>query len=290
MIRKLAALLALMLVFVACGGDDDTTATTAADGEPATTAPAPASGGDDNGDGNGDGNGAAAPGAGDDFCTMFEPVVETQVGAFDLSPETLEESLNMALAAADDVLDAAPNEIEDDVQVLINGFQDLAAAMEDVDYNPFANMEAFLADPRVQNLDSAEYAAANMAINEYCGIEPEPGVDGGFGLPPDTMPPGATLPPDLVSGDLPENFNPDFVPPGVTDIQTIDVGIGYQVTFTSSAPWEEVLAHYTNVLGDPFTLQEAAGISAAHWFMNDGTTVVASDTAGTLTVTVAGPS
>ena len=156
--RKLTIGVALLLAMTACGGGDSDSDTTAPGATPTTSS----------GTGGG-GNNGAAPGATTDFCMLVDDIAETQDIAFDLGPDALEDSMNDALDFADKARDAAPSDIEDAADTLFSGFEGFADALADIDYDPFANQDAFLNDPRVMYLDSDEYNNAGEAVDAFCG-------------------------------------------------------------------------------------------------------------------------
>ena len=73
----------------------------------------------------------------------------------------------MVVDLFDDAADAAPDEIEEDVQVLADQFKEFFDELEDADFNPAA------IDPSV--LDNPEADAASERIDEFCGLDPDAG-------------------------------------------------------------------------------------------------------------------
>ena len=271
--------MALLLVVAACdGGSDDgggTTTTAGSDSGQATTTTT-TTGAPDGGD-NGSSGG---PGADTEFCE-FDKEVKSAFILVNLSPQGLEDSMETVLQLAEQFTDAAPSEIRDDVNILIKGFSDFVDALADLDYDIIANLEAFDNDPRVIYLDSPEYLAAAQTADEFCGNDTEDTAD-----PP--SPPGA-LPPGFVADDLPDEFPAGLIPPGITDVQSLSVpGAGFQVTFTSDAPFDDVVAQYTNELGDPQALVSDGPTKVAQWFLPSGSTVLLQEASGMVVVVVVG--
>lgn len=140
--RTIAALLLLALVsfpLAACGDDDD-------------------SGG---ADGSGGGGGDAAS-----FCDDARDLDERFAGiGEDFDPESLAEVRN-TLADLD-----APAEIEDDFETLVDGFDVLIEALEDIDINdPEALQEL---GGLAEEFEESEAAADRIGtfLEEECGIE-----------------------------------------------------------------------------------------------------------------------
>ncbi len=277
--------MALLLVVAACGGDSDdggdTTTTAASDsGQTATTTTTTTTTTTGAPDG-GDNGSAGGPGADTEFCQFDEELDNTFDVAFTLSPEGLEDSLETALQLAEQFTDVAPSAIRDDVKILVKGFSDFVDALADIDYDFFNSSDAFENDPRVMYLESPEYLAAAQAVDDYCGND----ADDASG-PPSSA---GTLPPGFVADDLPDDFPAGLVPPNVTDVQSLSVpGAGFQVTFTSDAPFDDILSQYTNELGEPQALVPDGPMKVAQWFLSSGSTVLMTETGGTVVVVVVG--
>ena len=287
--RKLTLGIALLLLATACGGGGDDnggddsggTTTTASDAGQSTTTTTSSSGDD-------------GPGANTEFCGFDDQFDDVFDSALTLSPQGIEDAMQTTLQLANQAADTAPSAIRDDVNLLLGGFSDLVDALADIDYDVINNFDAFNNDPRVMNLDSPEYEAASQAIDDYCG---DGGDDLNDGVSPPTIPgtditvPGSTdgtLPPGIISDDLPDNFPAGLVPPGNVETQTINVGPGYQVTFTTDASFDDVVASYTAELGAPTSTIVVDGASSATWFQSDGTIIVVQESDDGTSAVVAG--
>lgn len=111
--------------------------------------------GDDGGDGGGD-SGGDSGGSAEDFCSVGD-----DLDAFGASEEIDNDAFQSAL---DDAVDAAPDEIKDDVETVRSAF-------EDVD---LADPEA-LADPELQEKFTApEFKEASENLEEYVNKNCEP--------------------------------------------------------------------------------------------------------------------
>ncbi|GMQ86550.1 MAG: hypothetical protein BMS9Abin07_2132 [Acidimicrobiia bacterium] len=281
--RKVTLGIALLLVMSACssGGDGDPATTAGSAGQATTPTSASSSGGDGGGTPSAD-----APGADSDFCLLLDDIEQEQDVIFDLTPDTLEEAMNNTLEFADQAAAIAPSELEDAVDTLFSGFADFVNALADIDYDPFTNQAAFLEDPRVMYLDSAEYTEAGAAVDEYCGDSPDTGTVG----PPSSIPGGGTVPPSGgSSADLPDAFPDDLVPPGVTNVESISAGGVFSVTFTSDASFDDVVAFFTDAVGPAVSNIEAGAVRTAQWVPGGNlTTIIVVEEEGTVTAFVAG--
>ena len=142
----------LALVGGACGGDDDGGAT-----DDASTSDA------DNGDDE------SASGSDSEWCNLIENA-ETPEALDNLDiddPDSVEDAFQSVVELFDDAADAAPDEIEEDVQVLADQFREFFDELEDADFNPAA------IDPSV--LDNPEADAASERIDDFCGLDPDAG-------------------------------------------------------------------------------------------------------------------
>jgi hypothetical protein len=168
--RRIALLLLVLLSLVAgaCGGGD---------------------GGDDNGDSAGSAAGGTREAGSDDaddadtdfsgegsgdFCDKIQVLNDDE--SLEMSgEETEEESRRKAqesLDALDDLADDAPPEIEDDVDLLVEGLRPLLEAIaEGKDFTQMSEEE----QAEFEALDSEEYEAAGNRVNAYvegvCGID-----------------------------------------------------------------------------------------------------------------------
>lgn len=252
--RNMTLGIALLLVMAACGGDDGDTATTAGSDNGTTTTTTTS---DDN---NGDG-GSNGPGADSDFCMFLDEIDEEQDQILTLTPEALEEAMDRTLNLADEAAAIAPSELENEVDILFTGFEGLVDALADIDYDPFTNQAAFIADPRVEYLDSAEYEAAGTAVDEYCGDSPSAG-----GLDPATTITGGTVPSaGGSSGEIPDGYPDDLIPPGVTNVESVGAAPAFSVTFTTDASYDDTVQFFTDEFGPPASNIDAGAAKIAQW-------------------------
>ena len=252
--RNMTLGIALLLVMAACGGDDGDTATTAGSDDETTTTTS----GSDNGDGGG--NGGSGPGADSDFCMFLDEIEQEQDAILTLTPEALEDAMDRTLDLADQAADIAPSELDNEVDILFTGFEGLVDALADINYDPFTNQAAFIADPRVVYLDSAEYETAGTAVDEYCGDSP----DNGTADPPTTVP-GTVPSTGGSSGEIPDGYPDDLIPPGVTNVESVGAAPAFSVTFTTDASYDDTVQFFTDAFGPPASDIDAGAGKIAQW-------------------------
>jgi hypothetical protein len=169
-VKRLAALLIpAALVLAACGGDDDTAATTTAvagvDGTTADDADSDAPAGTD--------PAPAQPGEGSSsaYCNLFRSFEEEDPfeNLDDDDFGSFREGFEQAQGILEEIVAIAPAEIRDDFVTIAEGFGQLRAALEAVDYNFFELDESAL-----EGFEDIRFEEAGEAIDEYnervCGI------------------------------------------------------------------------------------------------------------------------
>jgi hypothetical protein len=156
---------ALALASGACGGDDDAAedapATSDAAEDAAATSDA-ADVGDDSG-GDGDSNNS-------EWCQLARGV-ESESDLLDdvdfTDPEAIEDAFQQVIDSLEDAADSAPEEIEADVELTLDGFNELFDALQAVDFDFLEIDQSFAENPEVE--------AASDRIEAYnereCGIE-----------------------------------------------------------------------------------------------------------------------
>lgn len=241
--HRLALLLtALALVGAACGGGSDTTATddNAAPATDATTAPADVSTTSTAATTTTveeQRNTPSGSGADSEYCTRAQE--DQTFEGFNVFSDDLEGEIERLLAMMAEAEAAAPDEIADDVRTLFNAFRELAALLAEYEYDLMAIPPD---DPRLTGMDTPELEQAANNVAAYCGIDID-ASGGDDGAP--TGGAGAFL---VGDDELPEDFPEALIPPmleGVSDNGAAGLLLG------SSAPLEEVIAFYTDLLGDP---------------------------------------
>lgn len=249
----LLATIALGLV-IACGGGDDDGDNGGDDGggsdQPAASASPSSDGGSDNGgqdaDGGRDdyGGGDSGSGADSDFCSPG-----TLEGVFNsedfMGFDNMEEEFGQLDEAMDYLEDNAPNEIEDDVAIVVSGIRGWIELLEENDFNIMA-LAGSEDDPRLLALESDEFEAASERVANYCGFEADMSTDGG-GTDSDSG--GSTG--GGFSVDLPDDFPEELIAPDSTIGFAGTVGFGTTVEMTSTATTAEVQAYYEDILGEP---------------------------------------
>jgi hypothetical protein len=165
-ITGLAMATLMVLGVSACGSDDDTsssdTTVASADGGDTTTTAAS----DDGGDGSTDG--AAALGLIDEDCQFLlagaylNPLVQAMSGAGSDYDEVSDQLQAVA--------EKAPEEIQDAMDTISEGYAELAEALQDVDLTDVQSLQDPDVQEAFQNLESVfdeEYEQATQAVGDY---------------------------------------------------------------------------------------------------------------------------
>ena len=169
---------ALALVGASCGGDDDATD----DAGAADTSSEDADSGDNDDAGNDDaGN--------DEWCDLVESAEfdTPQLDDLDINdPESVENAFQEVVDLMEEAADRAPDEIEDDVELLVDQAKTFFEALKDADFN-------FL-DVDQAALENTEADAASDRIDEFCGFDSDDATsDTGDGATDDTGDTGGDL-------------------------------------------------------------------------------------------------
>ncbi|MFC2177322.1 hypothetical protein ACFLRH_02775 [Actinomycetota bacterium] len=267
--RVVRLLTVMTMLLAACGGGDtdaDDTTTVVAGGEGSsttTTTMAPTTT-----------TTTAAPvdsgaGASGDFCGFLGDYIEdTDFSPVGLSAAGMEELFKDNLAAMQRARGLAPSGIEGDVALFVDAYGGFVEFMDDYGFNFLAISEDALDDPRLTALEDPALMAAGDRIEDFCGIEGEfiaapPSSDGGStgsgGGPP--------------AASLPDDFPADLVPPGGVVVVALDIAGATSVTFDIESPTDDVIAFFSETVGDP-TIQMNEPNKGALWTTQyEGSTV-----------------
>jgi len=104
-----------------------------------------------------------------DFCQAIDELDDEEFDPFG-DPESVETYYREVLSRANEIRGSAPDEIADDVDVLLESTEDLVGELEAVDWDFFA------LDPDVAGLIDPEVQAATDRVDSFCGID-EPSFD-----------------------------------------------------------------------------------------------------------------
>jgi hypothetical protein len=156
---------ALALASGACGGDDDAAEDAPATSDAAEDAAATSDAVDVGDDSGGDGDSSNS-----EWCQLARGV-ESESDLLDdvdfTDPEAIEDAFQQVIGSLEDAADSAPEEIEADVELTLDGFKELFDALQAVDFD-FLEIDVSLAE-------NPEVEAASDRIEEYnereCGIE-----------------------------------------------------------------------------------------------------------------------
>lgn len=163
----------------------------------------------------------AGEGEGTDFCGSLDAdmAASEDVDVFDF--EAFEERSRESLATIEELRDSVPSELEDSYEILLEANREWLAVLEEYDWDILAIPED---EPRMLAMSSDEMLGAAEAIIDYCGLNmfaEEPSDPGPQGDLDALMPPAA--------GDL--------------------LASSPILMVESSASYEELVEHYTDVLG-----------------------------------------
>jgi hypothetical protein len=211
----------IALVLTACGGGDDgadlaadsQSSSTTQTADPTTTAAESTT--------TTTATTLAAGGQDSDFCETLDAdmAASEDVDVFDL--EAFEERSRESLATIEDLRGSVPPELEDSYDILLEANREWLEALDEYDWDIMSIPED---EPRMLRMGSDEMLDAAETILEYCGIDlfaEEPSDPGPQGDLDGLMPPGAGE--ELASSPI--------------------------LMVESSASYEELVDHYTDLLG-----------------------------------------
>lgn len=176
----------------------------------------------------------------DSFCQFASENNDTLGPTFSptQTPDQLRDRLLDTRDRISQAVELAPNEIKDDVRVFETAYNGLIEVFEEIEWD-FANAPDDLdQDPRVLALESPDLEAAEQRIEDFCGFDFIPdqpsGGTGGTG-----------------GAGLPDDFPSDLVVEGGEVVAVVNIGGTDSVTYDVSLDTDEVIAYYTDLLGDP---------------------------------------
>jgi hypothetical protein len=182
-----------------------------------------------------------ASGENTDYCIRARE--ENSLEPIDPFSDDLEAEMQRYREALGMMVDNAPAEIRDDVELLAEVGFAMADLLEEYDYNLFAIPPEEAA--RLEALDTPELEAASRRLAEYCGVELDETageVGSGAGR----------------AGSLPDEFPEALVPPGARDgVQ--DLGPA-GILFLVEGSFDEIVTYYQELLGGTSVVQEDATI------------------------------
>jgi hypothetical protein len=264
MSRLVRLMATTMVVLAACGGGDGdagATTTEAALGNDSTTTTTTTTTTT---------VASVSPGAGasEEFCVFIGDYAEDlDLSPIGMSPEDIQALFEDNLDAIKQAEGIAPSEIRGDVGLFVDAYGGFVELMREFEYNFLAMGTSALDDPRLLAMEDPELEAAGERIEAFCGIEGQfiqtpPSSDGGSDGSGGVVP-GATLPDD---------FPDALVPPGGQVVAAIDVGGSQTVGFELDGSGDDVIAYYTEILGDPL-FQSSEPFGAAWSAGYEGETV-----------------
>ncbi len=239
--KVIRLLLVLALVLVSCGGDEeagDGRSDNSTDAVPSSTTTTTTTTTTTSGGGT----------SGDDWCQSAETnVADVELNPLAQTPEQLQATVEQFATDIGDAADRAPAEIEDDVRLFADAYNDLVEFFEEYEWNFLAIPEEDLADERLNRFDDAAFEEAANNIEEYCGFEFIARGPGGGS--PDTGGDTGSVP--VAGSGLSDTFPVELIPPGGELLGTVDVGGAESATWDVEAPLDELVAFYEDALGAP---------------------------------------
>ena len=151
------------------GGGDATASTTTTTGDATSTT-------DGDGDGDGDATTSSAVPSftgegGEEFCAMNEEFDLDNAFANAQSPEDLEASFEQVVTALDEMAQAAPAEISDDVAAVSEAWEGLREPLEEAGWDLLQVDPAVFNSPDLAQLEDSS-ARLDAYLSDVCGIEP----------------------------------------------------------------------------------------------------------------------
>jgi hypothetical protein len=218
---------------------------------------------------------------GDEFCqylTDHATEFAEQFNIMSMSADEIEAALRANLDAMNHARDIAPSELRADVEAYAVAYGGFIDFLDEYDFNFLSMPEDAMDDPRLQALDDPALNESGARIEEYCGLDSfiasppsAPTTDGGGG----TVQPG---------GEVPEDFPAALEPPGGKVVATVSAGGASFVTFELSSGADELIAFYTDILGDPLqVMDDPAGALWITSYEGLGLNLVVSEVGGGLT-------
>ena len=214
----------LGFIFAACsGGTDDTTPTTATN-TPPTTAGAPIAT---------DFCGFAATGRGPHLAPIpgLNRLMDVLV---DLAPDNLRAAMVGYVADFEAALDLAPSEVRDDVSIVVEFLVAFTDLLQGIDYNLRNVADIDRDDPRVLAVNETgdAFDDALDGLDDYCDVSLDQALEDAAD-----------------AAGIPDGIPESLVPPEMSGSEY--VGFAGMWTVTTDATFDEVVAAYTQTLGEP---------------------------------------
>lgn len=235
--RRLATLLTLLTIALAaaCGGGGN-------DDDGAEQSPAGPSGSDSPVATSSSSGGSTQPNA--EFCTPDDVDFVFDSLDFATSSASLEDQADALGDALDGWAEGAPDEIREDIDILVAAVRGLFELLEEYEFDFLAIGSEAADDPRLAALDSDTFEQAAAALENYCGFNiGRPAVD----LPQGTDGSGAGA---FTSGSLPDDFPEELIPPDSELELAGSAGPAITAQFHSTATLDTIRDFYEDTLGD----------------------------------------
>lgn len=190
-----------------------------------------------------------------EFCLLISEDQEVSEQLDYSDPEQLEEGFTESLQRMEEAARLAPDDIQGDVELIVERFRDFSAALEDAGWDLFSVSNT---DVRVAAMEQPDMLEALNRVSDECGLAETVGgeTDDSGDVP-------------AASGDIPEVL----LPPQAGEV----LAETPLFTITTSATYDELVSHYTDVFGSMTSESEeqatfigqVEGAQTAVWVIRD---------------------
>lgn len=254
--RSVATLVVLMMVVAACGDSAEPEQTGATDLEPSsTTTTAVEETTTTTRQTTTTAEEVEASASDSEFCRLISEDQEVSEQLDYSDPDQLEQGFTESVERLEEAARMAPDEIQDDMELILERFRDFRAALEDAEWDLFSVSDT---DTRITAMEQPDVIEALNRVSDECGLA-ETG-DGETGDSGDAS---------AASGDIPEVL----MPPRAGEV----LAESPLFTIATSATYDELVAYYTDVFGSMTSeseeqatfLGEIEGGQTAVWVIKD---------------------
>lgn len=256
-LRGIAALVVFVMFVAACGDSSEpeqtdgavdleaTSTTTSAVEEPTTTARQTTTTAER----------AQASASDSEFCRLISEDQEVSEQLDYSDPAQLEEGFTESVERLEEAARMAPDDIQDDMELILERFRDFRTALEDADWDLFAVSDT---DSRITAMEQADVIEALNRVSDECGLAET--VDGSADDGDDDA---------AASGEIPDVLLPPQAGEVLTETPLF--------TIATSATYDELVSYYTDVFGSMTSeseeqatfLGQIEGVQTALWVIRD---------------------
>lgn len=188
-----------------------------------------------------------------EFCRLISEDQEVSEQLDYSDSEQLEEGFTQSVERLAEAARMAPDDIQDDMELILERFRDFRAALEDANWDLFSLSDA---DTRVTAMEQPDVIEALDRVSAECGLA---GTVGGDDVEDDPA----------TSGEIPEVL----LPPQAGEV----LSEAPVFTIATSAAYDELVSYYADVFGSMTNeseeqatfLGEIEGVHTAVWVIRD---------------------